>query len=264
MENFETIKPSPLLAAYIKHYWFLKAESILSEQVRTVPTGHISLIFHRGRQIFSVSRNEFQSKGFLCGHEKNYTDLLYSGYIDMICVVFRPLGANVFFKMPMSEINGLQANIHDLEDKNLADLQESLYETETNRQCILLIEQFLLNRIGHTDTYNRKRINAAINLINSGEKEISALADASCLSPRQFNRVFTEYVGAGPKEFQRIIRFQRALYTLQSQKEINPAQLAVECGYYDQPHLIKEFRSYSGYTPTEYISACAPYSDYFS
>lgn len=264
MEDFEIIKPSPVLAPFIKHYWFLKTESDIPAQIRTVPTGHISLIFHKGRQIFSASTNEIQSKAFLCGHEKAFTDLVYSGLINMICVVFRPLGAGIFFKMPMNEINGLQTDIHNLEDKNLIYLQESLYEADTNHQCAFLIEQFFLNKIGNPDLYNQKRILAAINLINAGQYDMHVLAGASCLSPRQFNRVFTMYVGAKPKEFQRIIRFQRALYTLQSQININPAQLAAECGYYDQPHLIKEFKSFSGYTPTEYISECTPFSDYFS
>ncbi len=264
MEDFEIIAPSSLLTPYIKHYWFLKTESNFPVQMRTVPTGHISLIFHKGSRIFSASDNRFQAQAFLCGHEKVYTDLIYSGLVNMVCVVFRPSGAGVFFKMPMDKINGLQTDIYDLEDKNLVYLQESLYETATNHQCASLIEQFLLNKIENPDLYNLKRINAAISLINAGQHDMNVLANASCLSPRQFNRVFTTYVGAKPKEFQRIIRFQRALFTLQSQKDINPARLAVECGYYDQSHLIKEFKSFSGYTPLEYISECPPHSDYFS
>ena len=42
------------------------------------------------------------------------------------------------------------------------------------------------------------------------------------------------------------------------------AQLEYECGYYDQAHFIKEFKQFSGYTPTEYRTVCEPYSDFFS
>lgn len=242
----------------------MKITGALSEQIRTVPTGHISLMFHRGNRIFSTSDNTFQPKAFLCGHETVYTDLEYAGKIDMICVVFQPIGAKSFFNLPMSEINGVAVDIHDLDDPSLTDLQKTLEDAHTNEHCVLLIEQFLLNRIKTLADYNLKRINTAIRQINTQQTELNKLAESSCLSPRQFNRVFTEYVGTGPKEFQRIIRFQRALYILQSQPEINMAQLAASCGYYDQPHLIKEFKMFSGYTPVEYIATCTPYSDYFS
>lgn len=242
----------------------MKITDVLTEQVRIVPTGFISLIFHRGNRIFSASGNTFQPKAFLCGHETVYTDLEYTGQIDMICVVFQPAGAKAFFNLPMSELNGLRVDIHDLGDQLLTDLQKSLEDAITNEHCVLLIEQFLLNRIKMLADYNLKRIDTAIRQINNQPTELNALAESSCLSSRQFNRVFTEYVGTGPKEFQRIIRFQRALFTLQHQPETNLAQLAAACGYYDQPHLIKEFKTFSGYTPVEYMATCPPYSDYFS
>jgi transcriptional regulator GlxA family with amidase domain len=84
------------------------------------------------------------------------------------------------------------------------------------------------------------------------------------LSYKQFKRVFAEYTGANPKDWLRTVRFQKALYTLQTQPAISLAQLACECGYYDQPHLIKEFKTFSGYTPVEYSAIYAPCSDYFS
>jgi len=264
MEEYQVIKPSLLLAPYVKHYWFMKITEISSMQMRTVPSGHVCLMFHRGNRIFSASKNDYQPRAFLCGHERLFMDLEYSGWIDMVCVVFHPVGARFFFDMPINEVNGLQVDIHDLEDKQLIDLQKRLEDAKTDQHSVLLIEQFLLTRIRNLADYNLKRIDTAIRLINAQQTDISKLADASCLSPRQFNRVFTEYVGAKPKEFQRIVRFQRALFLMQSNPQINLAQLAAECGYYDQPHLIKEFKTFSGYTPVEYVSLCAPFSDYFS
>lgn len=262
MEDFQIIKPSPLLSPYIKHYWWLKTSCPTSEHIRTVPTGHVTLIFHRGNRI--LSNGVLQPRAFLCGHENSYSDLFYSGVTDMICVVFKPVGAKVFFHIPMSEVNNRQIDLYDLEDTRLTDLEKSLTDTQTPRNCIALIEKFLLERINSPAGYNLKRIDAAVKIINAGQTDVNTLSVAACLSYKQFSRVFTEHVGAKPKEFLRIIRFQRALFLLQSQPEITLAQLAYDCGYYDQPHLIKEFKTFSGYTPLEYIAVCAPYSDYFS
>jgi len=264
MEDFQIIQPSLLLAPYVKQYWFMRITEASASTIRTVPAGQISLIFHRGNRLFSATEKDYQPRAFLCGHGKTFMDLEYSGVVDMITVVFQPTGANTFFQFPMSEVNGLQTDLYDLEDTELLDLQKSLEDATTNQLCVLFIEQFLLKRLRNQIDYNLKRLDTAIRLINTGQVDINALADASCLSPRQFNRVFTEYIGARPKEFQRIVRFQKALFLLQSEPTINLAQLAIECGYYDQPHLIKEFKAFSGYTPVEYLTACAPYSDYFS
>lgn len=77
-------------------------------------------------------------------------------------------------------------------------------------------------------------------------------------------RLFNDYVGAGPKEFMRIVRFHKALYTLQTHLAMPFTVLAHECGYHDRAHLIRDFRQFSGYTPGEYVAVCAPFSDYFS
>jgi len=127
-----------------------------------------------------------------------------------------------------------------------------------------LIEQFLLKRLIHLAEYNLKRIETTIRLINLGQTDIITLADAACLNRKQCNRVFSDYIGSNPKEFSRIVRFQRVLHILETQPQISFAALTCECGYFDQSHLIKEFKALSGYTPTKYIAACLPISYYFS
>jgi transcriptional regulator GlxA family with amidase domain len=164
----------------------------------------------------------------------------------------------------MGLAKGLRLTAGDLEDRELAVLENSLTSTEDDRMCILLIEQFLFMRLMRLAEHNLRRIEIAIRLINSGEANVGALSDAACLSNRQFDRVFSEYVGSHPKEFSRTIRFQRALHKLEADPQISWAALAAECGYFDQSHMIRDFRALSGYTPREYLAACPPHSDYFS
>ena len=94
--------------------------------------------------------------------------------------------------------------------------------------------------------------------------DLSLLADTACLSTKQFSRIFVEYVGTSPKDFIRIIRVQRALFTMQRNPQMSFAQVAYSCGFSDQSHMIKEFKLFSGYTPQEYLAVCDPFSDYFS
>lgn len=211
VEEFKIIQPNALLKPYVKHYWLLKT---FGQQAiaRTLPTGMMNLIFHRGSRLLSVRDKEYHPRAFLSGHEKMFADLEYSGQVDMISVVFYATGARAFFNIPMDRLNDLKVSANDIEDKELAELENSLINTENDQLCILLIERFLLKRLTRLAEYNQKRIEAAISLINSGKTDVSSLADAACLSSKHFNRIFSEYIGTNPKEFIRTIRFQRALY----------------------------------------------------
>jgi len=265
MEVFHIIYPSPLLASYIRYYWILKIEKQDNIAERTLPTGSINLIFHKGDRMFSSTDNELQPQSFVSGFSMDYSDLEATGCVDMICVVFQPYGAKAFFDMPVNEFYDRNISVHDIGDKSLSDLEDRLLNVEDNSQGINLIEQFFIKRLHTVGDYNRNRIVAAINAVNKqSQVNVKTLADISCLSYKQFNRVFTQYIGANPKTFSRVVRFQRALYILQINPKTNLSYLAYECGYSDQSHLIKEFKTLSGYTPLEYMNVCTPYSDYFS
>lgn len=263
MEGFQIIQPSPLLAPYVKQYWFLKADDILPVQ-RIIPDGSICLVFHRGENMFSTSKNEVQPKSFLSGQSTGYSDLKQIGSVDMISVTFQPHGAKAFFELPVTELFESTISIEDISDPSIRELQSRLMDVPDVLSSVLLIEAFLIKRLRISKAYNYKRMNTVMQSINAGQADIMTLAETSCLSYKQFKRIFSEYVGANPKDFLRIVRFQKALHTMQTNPNINLTQLAFECGYYDQPHLIKEFKAFSGYTPSEYISMCAPYSDYFA
>ncbi|MCC8088416.1 MAG: AraC family transcriptional regulator [Rikenellaceae bacterium] len=264
MEKFQIIKPSAILAPYIKNYWILKTEGILPRNIRTFPTGNVSLMFHRGARIFSHSGSRLQPRTYVCGQEKTFNELIYAGSVDMIAVVFNPAGAKLFLKVPLNEISGMCVDIHDLDNSGLVELQTFVEDAVSDKECIASIECFLIERIKDMENHNVNRINCAIELIVKNETDIDSVAHTVCLSPKQFNRIFTGFVGTRPKEFQRIIRFQRALFLLQTRPYISLTQIAFDCGYYDQVHFIKEFRQFSGYTPLQYTSLCLPYSDYFS
>ncbi|MDR0748086.1 MAG: helix-turn-helix transcriptional regulator [Tannerellaceae bacterium] len=189
---------------------------------------------------------------------------LLTGTLDIISVVFQPHGAKAFFSMPIPEFLEIIVPVGDAGDTALCELHDRLLNTFDNQACVREIEAFLMRRLYVKKEYNHRRMDAVIRAVNSGEMNIDNLCRTSCLSYRQFKRVFFEYAGINPKDFLRIIRFQKMLSIWQSQPQISFAHMAHDCGFYDQSHLINEFKAFAGYTPNEYIALCAPYSDYFS
>ncbi|MDU1889957.1 MAG: helix-turn-helix domain-containing protein [Dysgonomonas sp.] len=266
MESFEFIKPSPVLASYIKHYWILDVNNLSVVTERVIPTGFSQLVFHRGQRMFSSSKGDLQPQSFICGQSVGFSDLQSTGRVNMIVVVFQPFGARAVFGIPMNEFHNTDIAVDCLGEPSLSELEDKICNTEDNQSAIGMIEQFLISRLySFNNHYNLKRISGVIGAINKQNQiNITSLSDIACLSYKQFTRIFTEYVGSSPKEFSRVIRFQRALYILQNNPHINIVELAVESGYYDQPHLIREFKLFSGYTPKEFLAICNPYSDYFT
>ena len=246
MQSFQLIKPCFALAPYIRHYWILQDDSIAPVSERTLPIGCMQLVFHKGKQLLLLGESEMQPQ-------------------SLITVVFQPYAVKALFHIPSHLFRGQTVDTDAMEDVELSDLVKQVTDTSDNAVCIRLIEQFFLRRLYTLPEYNLKRMSAVFHEINLRPQiNISHLSETACLSSKQFGRIFADYVGTTPKEFIRIIRMQRALSMLQQDATIPFVQVAYECGFSDQSHMIKEFKLFSGYTPAEYLSVCAPYSDYFS
>lgn len=265
MSSFSIIQPARLLAPYVRHYWILQDEACEAVSERTLPTGCLQWVFHRGERLLSLKEDRLQPSSFICGQSREFTDVLSTGAIDMIAVVFQPHAARAVLKTPLHLFHGQNVSTEDLEDDALQVLSRRIADAPHSLACIQWIEQFLISRLAGVVEYNLPRVHAVLHQINSlPDVPLSRLADTACVSPKQLSRIFMEYVGSSPKEFMRIVRLQRALFLMQRNPGIPFVQLAYACGFSDQSHMIRDFRQFSGYTPGEYLQVCAPYSDYFS
>lgn len=110
------------------------------------------------------------------------------------------------------------------------------------------------------------QVNFPSHLYANPQTTVTELSSITCLCKKQFERLFHSLVGMNPKEYARIVRFQKALAQMQHQtgKEISQAQIAYASGYSDQSHFIREFKKLSGYTPMSLLKVSAPYSDLFT
>lgn len=121
-----------------------------------------------------------------------------------------------------------------------------------------LLDGWLLDRMNLSpakrDTY------ALVQQVTQGHGagRIEALGQAAGLSQRTIDRLFQRHVGFGPKTWAQIVRFQRALERLKSVPDCTLSQVAAELGYYDQSHLVREYRRYSGTTPGKHAGFFPP------
>jgi AraC-like DNA-binding protein len=85
-----------------------------------------------------------------------------------------------------------------------------------------------------------------------GMTTVRDVAQAAGLSERRFSQVFRESVGLSPKVWCRVQRFQRAVRHLHAGRDLPWAELALNCGFYDQSHFANEFRAFSGIDASTY------------
>lgn len=150
MEKFQAIQPSEHLQPYVKQYWFLSAEGLANGSQRTIPSGCIALSVKRSGGIFSVFENRFLHNACIFG-QSTIPNSFYFNSFDIIMVLFQPLGAKVFFDMPMSDFKDQNIDIRDLSDLNILELGDRLISCFNNQECIDWIELFLSERLSRFD-----------------------------------------------------------------------------------------------------------------
>ncbi|MCC8143495.1 MAG: helix-turn-helix transcriptional regulator [Tannerellaceae bacterium] len=264
MDKLQIIRPSQLLTPYVKQYWFLTLDDVQQRSQRLLPMGSVALTFYRKGKSLSSTGRSWLPASYLSGQMSSYNTWSFFGYLNFIMVVFQPAGAGTLLKIPLNEIYEQNVGVDALDDPELVVLADQLQdESVPTYQCVDLIENFLLKRIGEEED-RLKRIDHAIRMIGAGEYEIDKLAEHSCLGYKQFKRIFSQTVGNNPKEFLRISRAQLVLYRLQTTPKVTLTQLAEACHYYDKSHLIKDIKEFSGYTPGEYLAVCDPWTESLS
>lgn len=280
MESFDIIKPCSLLEPFIKYYWILDYESNVVEPIRVIPYGCVQFTFYLGERINSLGSNNdssYKDQAVVTGQISSFFDVFPQGKIRLITIVFKPFGAKPFFDFPIFEIQNNIIPIKDINNKEWLDLENRLGDCVDNKSIVSCLENNLLKKLEKNTLFNsyssinNERIMLAINRIDDskGTINIKDLSSLACLSDKQFNRIFADYVGMNPKNFLRIIRYQSFLLKLQNSnikatKAVDFLDLVYDCGYYDQSHLINNFKEFTGYTPKEYIKLFSPCSEYFS
>ncbi|WP_457154743.1 helix-turn-helix domain-containing protein [Mesorhizobium sp. P5_C1] len=165
-------------------------------------------------------------------------------------VNFTPLGARRFFRQPMSELTDSMVVLDDVLGGEGMALRERLGNAPDWAARFDIAEAFVAARLENAAETPLEIAWAYDRIITSGGRtRISVLAEKLGRSRKHLASGFSDAIGIGPKTLSRIVRFNRAL-GLSRQQTVDWADIAADCGYADQAHLVREFRDLAGETPT--------------
>lgn len=265
--KYYRIAPAECLRPFICNYAYVDGDGVAGYNQRVLPSGCVGLLFFRRSPVVYDD-----DRGTTCRRHAVIHGI-YNKYIDvcpynveMIGVYFQPFGARLFFDFPITELKGTGVTPTDLGDKELMQLEEEIMTAPDINKCVNLLDQFFQKRIAcnNHNEYSLKRVRHVIAQCQApGEvMTVQDMAEAACLSPRQFSRVFGDFTGFSPKSFLRIDRFQKAFLALQDKNrmfgtnkddEMKLKDVAWENGYYDLSHMNSDFMQLSGSSPKKIL-----------
>ncbi|MER8866876.1 AraC family transcriptional regulator [Mesorhizobium sp. M0751] len=163
---------------------------------------------------------------------------------------FTPLGARRFFGRPMSELTDRMVGLDDVLGVEGIALRERLGNAPDWSSRFAIAEAFVADRLATADRTHADIVWAYETIVSTrGRIRISTLAERLGWSRKHLTGKFSDAVGTGPKTLSRIVRFNHAL-GLSRRASSDWADIAADCGYADQAHLVREFRDLAGVTPT--------------
>lgn len=239
--------PGVALDDAIEAYTLLEMDKGTAAQpLRMLPPLSISLCLHYGGRVLAGYRSQTDAVGSaLTGMHTAPRTYGTDGQVGIVLVTFRAGAVGQFFRLGAHELLHLNVELSDLLPLGEQErIEEALSRAREDGAKVAAVERFLTRLRTEQAADLLARRAAAVIERHGGEVSIARLAAAHHVSERQLERRFTRAVGISPKKFARLARFHRMLGKIGQASSV--ADLAAACGYYDQSHLIKECREFSG------------------
>jgi AraC-like DNA-binding protein len=253
------IPPAPL-DKYIEAIWLIEGYVLPHAFERVLPNGDMSIVINlaedstRAYASNDLTRCERLSGAIVCGPRARCAIVDTAELWDTMGVHFKPGGAFPFFNLPAEELQNAHVGLNELWGTQGRCLRERLLEALSPEAKFRVMENALLRRIAQPRDGHRAVRYALSRFRRSPHDSISSVIEEVGLSQRRFIRVFAHEVGLTPKLYCRVHRFQKAIAKTFVQRRFDWAELALECGYFDQAHFVHDFTEFSGLTPTSYMA----------
>lgn len=271
--QFRHIEPHALLKGYIEKIWIFESSGKMpaDDMKLVVPNGSLKLtLSYQNGVVAAVNGKTFSSRE---------QDITLTGFMDVPVIIdadrdvstetigieFSPRGAYRFFRFRLADIQNQIYSMDDLLGNTGRQLVEEAGHAASAQQKINVLQNFLLKQLalGSEDSlfeYSVEKI-----LSSKGRISIKELEKKTGYSSRWLNMKFHEKLGVSLKTFSSIVRFKDYYSGFISGDERSFSRNDFYDVYYDQSHFIKEFKRFTGLSPTKFEKQINEFSKkYFS
>lgn len=228
---------------------------------RLVPTGHPSVIFC----FDGYPRHTFHNESlaplttlhdcWLYGMHRHYLSISAHPNSEMLVLRFQTPGALPFVHEPLIRFTDRIEPVDQALGGALQSLHLSLATASNGAAKFAVIDEWLTSRY-RADLRAPAALDAAVaDLRTASAQDFAAIVDRYPHSRKTLIEHFKRHVGLTPKYFHRLMRFYDVFRQLERGESVRWADIAFDCGYTDQPHFVREFRHFSGFTPEQFRAA---------
>ena len=259
--NPKTYEPNIELTEFVKRYWTLDGEKENIPLKNTIiPDGTMKLIFHYGDTYKHHSQNgeiTILPKCFLIGQLTKPYVIEPAGKTGSFVVQFKPNGFLPFSTIPIKEMENKAVPLDKLFGQDGIKLGNQILNSISTFKRIQIIETFLFKKLADKKTIDNVVKSTVETIFNgNGQFSVNEFSKRNNINRRQLARKFSSAIGLSPKQLAKTIRIQTTLKVLLNEEFTSLTDLAYANEYFDQAHLIKEFKEFTGLTPKEFFGDC--------
>jgi len=201
---------------------------------------------------------EYRS-AFVAGPHDSYSLYEWTGDAHGVQVDLSPIGASLVLGVPMNELTNRVIELEDVLGAWGRRLAERLHDAPGWEARFGLLDSVIAARLAEA-------VEPALGVVQAwrlleasgGQVSIRTLADEIDCSHEHLTRLFRHQLGLPPKTLARILRFDRVMHRLERGAGGPWTDIALDCGYYDQAHLIRDFHQFAGSTPRQFLELRLP------
>jgi len=252
--NFIFVKPNQVLSPYIERYWI--CESNAGEEIympRVLPGVGMDFFLHYKSPFKVEGKGQLPSSHIIYSGERS-CNILPMKDVGFIAIRFRAAMFKNFTEIPFSQLANSYLDVENIWGHNGKNILRSIRNSQNVNDVIKELELSLMKLLNRHKKRNATWGHVIHELYhNHSDIKLSELSQELNISYRHFRRKFIEETGFTPKHFQKLARFHATLKPLLIGKEKKYLSAALGNGYFDQTHFIKEFRSFTNTTPTDFL-----------
>lgn len=263
--KYKEISPDNRLEQYVKCYYIYESDADVALEDIVLPSGCVEIIFNLGSGKWQTDAGE----GFvstpaieLWGQIIRPLPVRSIGKNTMLGIRFFPHAAACFLNDKLDLFNNQVVDLGEVSGNEVRVLYSKLLETTIWTKRIGLVEAYLLQKLLlFKGRFNKiALVGDVMNEIRDADffDNIANVADRYGITSRYLQKLFLQYTGLTPKLYGKINRFQHSLRLVTKKEASSLTSIAYDCGYFDQSHFIKEFKSFTGSTPSGYIIERSP------
>lgn len=252
--RMEAFKPSPALAACVTDLWDYEipraTRNGLPQSLTLLPDGCPTMVFVFGAALRATNGERvFTTRSAVCGFQMQPVQVSCDGDVAGITVRFTPAGLSCLMPGSLEAAALQRLECRDVFGRRaIEELESALAELPTALARIRRVEAYLLTLLRAKADPLVEHVARDMARVGAGPRAMRDLARDCGFSERTLERRFRHAIGSSPKAFSRVMRLQQALRSRQLQG-LAWSELAIDAGYYDQAHLIRDARMLFGTTP---------------